>query len=79
MKGRAGVLFLIVSVAAYLVSGAERAAALSLDPPGSLAATGVSPSRVDLTWQDTNTNESGHRVERSLSAFSGFVEIAVLA
>ena len=47
--------------------------------PTSLAASAVSSSQINLTWVDTNSNETGYLVERSLSSSSGFVQIASLA
>ena len=46
--------------------------------PTSLAASAVSSSQINLTWVDTNSNETGYLVERSLSSSSGFVQIASL-
>src|SRR5205814_811906 len=34
--------------------------------PSSLVATGMSASRVDLTWDDTSTHETGERIDRSM-------------
>jgi hypothetical protein len=45
-----------------------------LPAPSLLAAAPVSPSRVDLSWQDNSTSESGFRVERSTDGVS-FAEI----
>ncbi len=46
--------------------------------PGSLGATVVSPTRVDLTWADVAT-ESGYTVERSSAAGASYTELATLA
>jgi len=45
--------------------------------PTNLVATAVSPTEIDLTWQDNATNEQGYRVERSLNG-TDFGEIATL-
>jgi hypothetical protein len=59
-----------------VLAGSARADAVS--PPTSLAASAVSSSQIKLTWVDTNSNETGYLVERSLSSSSGFVQIASL-
>jgi len=46
--------------------------------PSNLAATAVSPTQIDLTWQDNSGDEQGFRIERSLDAFT-FGEIATVA
>ena len=46
--------------------------------PGSLVATVISPTQVDLTWTDVAT-ESGYTVERSSEAGTSYAEIATLA
>ena len=46
--------------------------------PSDLAATAVSPTRIDLAWQDNSGDEQGFRIERSLDAFT-FGEIASVA
>jgi hypothetical protein len=43
--------------------------------PTNLVARAVSPTEIDLTWQDNSTNELGFRVERSLNGTT-FTEIA---
>ena len=45
--------------------------------PSGLVATTASASRIDLTWTDNATNETGYRVEQSSGAL-GFAEIALL-
>ncbi len=42
--------------------------------PSNLAATAVSSSRIDLSWQDNSNNEDGFKIERKTSAGS-FVQI----
>ena len=50
----------------------------SLDAPGSLEATPISSSRIDLSWVDTNNGEEGYFVERSFNSASGFIRVATL-
>ena len=64
------------AVLLLLVTG--YAAAAPVSPPSSLTATAVSSSQINLTWSDTNNNETGNFVERSLSSTSGFAQIASL-
>ena len=56
--------------------------ALDTAPPAAptgLMATVVSATRVDLTWTDASTNETGFTVERKIGAGGAFVPIASLA
>ena len=46
--------------------------------PSNLTATAVSPTRIDLAFQDNSGDEQGFRIERSLDAFT-FNEIATVA
>ncbi len=46
--------------------------------PSGLVATTASRSQINLAWVDNANNETGYLVERSTSANSGFVQIAVL-
>ncbi len=43
----------------------------SLNAPGQLAATAVSASQINLTWQDNSTTETGFEVWRSTTGASG--------
>ena len=45
--------------------------------PSGLKATAVSNSRIDLTWKDNSNNETGFKIERTVSANIGFAQIAV--
>src|SRR6266436_2279722 len=45
--------------------------------PTNLAASAVSSSEIDLSWQDNSTNETAFKVQRSLNG-SSFSEIASL-
>ncbi len=65
--------------AALLLLVTGYAAAAPVSPPTSLTATALSSSQIRLNWADTNNNETGYFVERSLSSGSGFAQIASLA
>ena len=52
--------------------------AASILAPSGLTAMAVSSSSINLTWVDNATNETGYKVERSLTSGSGFAEIADL-
>jgi len=47
--------------------------------PNSLSATTLSSSSIRLTWTDNSSNETGFRIERSLSSGTGFTEIAAVS
>lgn len=47
--------------------------------PGSLTATAVSKTQVNLAWADNSANETGFAIERSARATSGFAQIATVA
>ncbi|HZN92382.1 MAG TPA: fibronectin type III domain-containing protein [Myxococcales bacterium] len=55
-----------------------QAASRPLAAPGSPAAQAISSSEIDVTWVDTNSQEQGYSVERSLSQSSGFAVVASL-
>jgi fibronectin type 3 domain-containing protein len=67
-------------------SGYSNVAAATTQPagvppaaPSSLVATAASTSQINLSWVDNATNESGFKVERSLTASSsGFSQIATV-
>ena len=46
--------------------------------PSSLAAAAVSPSQINLTWQDNSTDEAGFKVERSTDGVN-FTQVAAVA
>jgi titin len=46
--------------------------------PGALSASAVSSSQINLAWTDNSANESGFKIERSLSATSGFAQVATV-
>ena len=48
------------------------------NPPVALGATVISTSRVDLSWTDAATNETGYRIRRAVNG-GGFSQIATLA
>lgn len=43
--------------------------------PASLSCSAVSPSRIDLKWEDNSTNESGFRIERKTGPGGAYEEI----
>ena len=47
----------------------------SLPPPTNLKATAVSTSRIDLTWRDNSSNETGFRVQRHWHGSADWVSI----
>jgi len=47
----------------------------SPEAPSNLAATAVSDSRINLTWQDNSTNETGFKIERKTGAGSAYSQI----
>lgn len=47
--------------------------------PTNLAATAISPSRVDLTWTDNSTTETSFRVERGAAGSGTFAPVATVA
>ncbi|MDP2923729.1 MAG: fibronectin type III domain-containing protein, partial [Candidatus Omnitrophota bacterium] len=47
--------------------------------PSSLAATAISSSQINLSWKDNSSNETGFKIERSVSSTSGFKQIATVA
>ncbi|RPI79437.1 MAG: hypothetical protein EHM45_02910 [Desulfobacteraceae bacterium] len=53
--------------------------AAMLAPPTNLQAVAISTTRVDLTWTDNSTNETGFKVERKIGASGTYTEIASLA
>ena len=46
--------------------------------PSDLAATAISPSRIDLSWQDNSDSEIGFNIERKTGAGGTYSEIATL-
>jgi hypothetical protein len=50
---------------------ASSAPGVTVNAPSSLIAIAVSTSRIDLSWQDNSTNESGFEVHRSTTGPSG--------
>ncbi len=51
----------------------------SLNSPGSVAATFVSGSRIDLTWTDRSAAESSYQIEQSLDGVTGWTSIGTAA
>lgn len=50
-----------------------------LNPPGSLSATPVSNTQINLTWTDTNSDETGYQVERSPNGYDSWTTLATTA
>jgi hypothetical protein len=46
--------------------------------PEGLAATALSSNRIDLSWSDVATNETGYRIERKPGAAGTWVQVALL-
>ncbi|MGH7600708.1 MAG: fibronectin type III domain-containing protein, partial [bacterium] len=61
-------------------SNAANATTLSDPPaaPSDLTATVVSDTRIDLTWQDNASNETGFKIERKLNSAVTYSEIATV-
>jgi len=53
--------------------------ASSLPPPSQLTSRAVSPSQIDLVWQDNSTNETGFEVERRQQGSVKWVEAGTTA
>ena len=53
------------NVGSYAVNGTIVTSTDSLSPPSGLTATSVNTSRIDLSWHDNASNETGYQVERS--------------
>ncbi len=47
--------------------------------PSALSATPFSATRIDLSWTDNASNESGYRIERSTTSGSGFSQVGTAA
>jgi hypothetical protein len=64
-----------------LVSAAE-VAATTFAPtavPTGVAATVISASRINLSWTDAATNETGYRISRRLTSVTAWTDLATLA
>lgn len=53
-------------------------AVLAPDAPSDLMAAAVSSSQIKLAWKDNSNNESGFKLERSLTQVGGYTQIANL-
>jgi fibronectin type 3 domain-containing protein len=87
MRWRAPVSFTLTASAALLLAcsgerpvapsltpegaGIAMASALSVAPPSNVSAVAHSDGRIDVTWQETSTNESGFEVHRSTTGSAG--------
>ena len=56
----------------------EDEAATLLAAPSGLSATAVSSSRIDLSWTDNSSAESGYRIEQKTGSGGSYTEIAVV-
>jgi titin len=58
------------------VAMANVAASVTIpNPPSALNATAASSSRIDLTWSDNSSNETGFKIERASSSTGPFTQI----
>ncbi|HTY11183.1 MAG TPA: cohesin domain-containing protein [Bacteroidota bacterium] len=63
-----------------LVNGSIRASSVGLPaPPSGLTAAAVSSGRIDLTWRDNATNETGYIVDRRTDTLSNWAAVANLS
>jgi hypothetical protein len=58
--------------------GAFELAPLALAAPSSLKASTFSPTRIDLSWQDNSSNETGFSLERKTGAGGVYAQVANL-
>jgi hypothetical protein len=56
----------------------EAVSASNVAAPSALSATAVAHNQINLAWTDNANNEEGFKIERSLSANSGFEQIATV-
>ena len=61
----------------YSVEYSTASTAVPADPTG-LSADVAGPDSISLSWTDNATNETGYRIERSLTSGTGFTEIATV-
>jgi hypothetical protein len=54
-----------------------RLSSQALSAPSSLAADAITPSRIDLTWQDNSNEETGFKIERK-TGFGSYSQIATV-
>jgi fibronectin type 3 domain-containing protein len=67
------------SVGQYFVNGTIVASGDLIDAPTNLVASAVSTSRINLSWLDNASNETGYRVERSLDGVTWTLVTSALA
>lgn len=49
---------------------------IMLSAPSNLSASAISKSRIDLSWQDNSSNETGFRIERKKASDASYIVIA---
>jgi hypothetical protein len=84
--GRSGSTTYYYRVQAYNAGGASAYSGMAvattpaapLSAPSNLSAGALSGGRIRLTWAQASTTESGFAIERSLSASSGWLQIATV-
>src|ERR1051326_4908774 len=77
-RGNCRVLWLpILTVFLLAISTKQSSAAPAPSTPSNLTATALSSNQIRLNWSDS-ANESGFKIERSLSATAGFSQIATV-
>src|SRR2546426_5955753 len=82
-RGAAQSLFAKKLVAIGLVNLLLTTSALAGKPtvpaaPSNLAATAVSSSQINLSWQDNSSNESGYNIERAPTSSGAWTQIATV-
>lgn len=64
------------SAASNIAEATTLAAVTIPNAPSALNAVAISASRIDLTWTDNSTDESGFTIERALGAGGAFAQVA---
>ena len=69
-------LLLLVGALNLFLAAPLQARPTAPTAPSNLAATGVSTTQINLSWQDNSGNESGFNIERSIAAAGPWMQIA---